>query len=553
MTNICIFLHLLVVFVLLETSTVLSSCEDNNYCYEYSSGVLYCHGHPINSTVFGNVLTSCTVGEHYHELYLEIYFTENFELRLNLSDNITTLTIDMYWSEIYINPLRQHTNITELQLGYHRYNWETRDNKLSTYFPNLQIIRIEDGRSINIIDSNLLSDLMFLSSLTWRFSSLVNISVDAFRGLSSLSFIDISYNSISYLSSETFQHLPSLRELIVYGGQLNCTCQLQWMSIVDANGWIDIIGSCEGSGLSIDSPSTYSQCHSTESYQCFNKSVSCDNVCINTADSYICACTEGYGLTLIEAEQACHDIDECVQNVTICQEQNCRNTLGSYQCYCSEGFLVSNDGNTCSDVNECSNNPCEHNCTNTMGSYLCSCYEHFILSNDRHTCQCQSGYKLTADGCVDIDECIDGNGGCDDICINTDGSYTCGCYLNQSNPVPSITLVFIVTTIFLTIIVIALVIALIITCCWKGRNKSIEKTTEAKDNREYTTLQVPEPTTEQKSQPGYYTYIDEEKIRDVLKPATYPAVVKNITLKHGSETAKKSEHYESHYMNLSDY
>ena len=28
---------------------------------------------------------------------------------------------------------------------------------------------------------------------------------------------------------------------------------------------------------------------------------------------------------------------------------------------------------------------------------------------------------------LDIDECADDNGGCDDTCINTNGSYSCQC------------------------------------------------------------------------------------------------------------------------------
>ena len=28
---------------------------------------------------------------------------------------------------------------------------------------------------------------------------------------------------------------------------------------------------------------------------------------------------------------------------------------------------------------------------------------------------------------IDIDECNNNNGGCDDICTNNDGSYTCSC------------------------------------------------------------------------------------------------------------------------------
>ena len=37
---------------------------------------------------------------------------------------------------------------------------------------------------------------------------------------------------------------------------------------------------------------------------------------------------------------------------------------------------------------------------------------------------------------LDTNECLDNNGGCDQICVNTIGSYSCDCksgYLLQSN------------------------------------------------------------------------------------------------------------------------
>ena len=39
------------------------------------------------------------------------------------------------------------------------------------------------------------------------------------------------------------------------------------------------------------------------------------------------------------------------------------------------------------------------------------------------------GYHLAADGhgCIDIGECGDGTDSCDQICINTLGSYICTC------------------------------------------------------------------------------------------------------------------------------
>ena len=297
---------------------------------------------------------------------------------------------------------------------------------LSTIFPNLQRIHFYYVVSFNT-NVSFFTGLNSLSYLYWIKGSLVNISENAFEGLTSLSYIDLSYHSISYLPSLAFQSLPSLQYIGVGGNPLNCTCRMQWISIVDSKYGIDIDGYCIDGQGPVDSVSTYSDCHSTESYQCFNKSINCENSCINTPTSYICACEEGFGLTLREAEQACHDIDECVQNASLCQEQKCRNTLGSYQCYCDEGFYA--EENSCSDVNECSSIPCEHTCTNIIGSYVCSCFLGFVLDTDMRTCQCPTGFSLSLDRsrCVDIDECSHNNGGCEHRCVNLVGSYDCVC------------------------------------------------------------------------------------------------------------------------------
>ena len=423
--------------VLLEESIALSPCETNGiyriYCSESptrSPPRVYCDiFSPVNATALRNRLTTCSVGETYRSITLVYRDLGESELQLDLGDSINSLFIRSYnGHQLYINPLKQHTNITSLEI--YTLRWETHDLVVSEYFPNLEELIVREELSITTIDNNLLSNLTYLNELTWKSSSLVNVSDDSFIGLSSLTQMDLNYNNISYLSSEAFEHLPSLEVLSVIGGQLTCTCQLQWMSIVDTNGWVDIVGDCDGSGLSVDSPSTYSQCHNTESYQCFNKSISCENVCINTPSSYVCACDAGYGLTLLEAEDACHDIDECVQNVAICQGQSCRNTLGSYECYCSAGFVSGAGGDTCVDVDECSFIPCEHNCTNTMGSYWCSCLENFVLEEEGHICECESGYNITADRseCVAVDECS--SSPCEHNCMNTMGSYWCSCLVN---------------------------------------------------------------------------------------------------------------------------
>ena len=81
------------------------------------------------------------------------------------------------------------------------------------------------------------------------------------------------------------------------------------------------------------------------------------------------------------------------------------------------------------DINECNqgNGGCEHTCTDTIGSFTCSCNTGYQLMEE----QCCSGnfellnkYYLIV---IDINECNSNNGGCNHTCINTVGSYVCQC------------------------------------------------------------------------------------------------------------------------------
>ena len=80
------------------------------------------------------------------------------------------------------------------------------------------------------------------------------------------------------------------------------------------------------------------------------------------------------------------------------------------------------------DIDECNEGTsnCNQICNNTDGSYTCSCL---------------AGYQFEYDiyYCTDIDECTINNGGCEGTCHNLNGSYTCSCQsgysfdINQKN------------------------------------------------------------------------------------------------------------------------
>uniref|UniRef100_A0A9J7XFY4 Fibulin 2 n=1 Tax=Cyprinus carpio carpio TaxID=630221 RepID=A0A9J7XFY4_CYPCA len=197
----------------------------------------------------------------------------------------------------------------------------------------------------------------------------------------------------------------------------------------------------------------------------------CHHTCINTRESYLCACYPGY--TLLQDARTCvpgkikkpmylfHTICFCIQhntcksrlyelkthtvspalntgiNLNTCstsclhsgahkcsRDMVCVNREGSYQCVqlyemCDEGFIL-NQNRDCVDVNECviNTHTCQANerCVNTVGGFVCE-----------RQISCSSGYQLRNGVCEDIDECVTRthNCGMGFQCQNTDGSFTC--------------------------------------------------------------------------------------------------------------------------------
>ena len=79
-------------------------------------------------------------------------------------------------------------------------------------------------------------------------------------------------------------------------------------------------------------------------------------------------------------------------------------------CFC----FVSADKNECEEIpSRC---PKDSPCKNTIGSFECICKN--------------KGYSYKAGRCLDINECVQQPGPCDNstmICQNSQGSYTCEC------------------------------------------------------------------------------------------------------------------------------
>lgn len=151
--------------------------------------------------------------------------------------------------------------------------------------------------------------------------------------------------------------------------------------------------------------------------ECLDKIHDCDQICINVPGTWECACNFGYKLA--RDHLTCIDIDECALPNNCTDATKCVNTIGSYYCKlkdCPIGYEMSST-NECIDKNECDEGTakrCSHICVNTVGSYICNCPTGMELASDQLTC-------------IDINECAIDNGGCEQKCVNLDGSSYCKC------------------------------------------------------------------------------------------------------------------------------
>ncbi|KAI6661312.1 Fibrillin-3 isoform X2 [Oopsacas minuta] len=414
----------------------------------------------------------------------------------------------------------------------------TFDNKIISGLSNLRVVDLSYSY-FNSITERAFDNVTKLTFLSFHFNKISIVAEGAFSQLTRLRSLTLSYNGIKTVSKNIFnastgltflklggnpgfpiQSLLNTRSLVSLHLQNNkyrtldpyifqlmksltilsikdpfiCDCKLRWMSVVSQYRIsINIDALCtepiEFLQKSITDPKLYTNCTQTESYQCFDKSITCPSsqICLNSEDSYFCSCPIGYSQL---SSGVCLDEDECAQG-TDCQHY-CVNTEGSYYCACEEGYRLTSNGYNCDDINECQEwiDGCEFGCGNIIGSYQCYCEVGHQLHNKTHceseircdildiggyqdnifTCQegfnltitnltclditaatsttlattttatnmdintgtatttnCPNGYSLhSSNQCIDIDECAQETN-CQYSCENTDGSYYCAC------------------------------------------------------------------------------------------------------------------------------
>ena len=150
--------------------------------------------------------------------------------------------------------------------------------------------------------------------------------------------------------------------------------------------------------------------------ECAVNNGGCPDVCANTPGNFYCECPDGYELSY---DTATCEGEFCCADVTF-NESRIFKQWEAVNCdmFCIADYALRRLVSVLlhADINECTRkiDSCDELCINTPGSYRCDCPAGFELQYDQQSC-------------ADIDECARGTSSCSQACINTHGSFRCEC------------------------------------------------------------------------------------------------------------------------------
>uniref|UniRef100_A0ABI7YSV9 Nidogen 1 n=1 Tax=Felis catus TaxID=9685 RepID=A0ABI7YSV9_FELCA len=136
---------------------------------------------------------------------------------------------------------------------------------------------------------------------------------------------------------------------------------------------------------------------------------------------FACECSIGFR----GDGRTCSDIDECSEQPSVCGSHAiCNNHPGTFRCECVEGYQFSEEGTCVAVVDQRPINYC------TTGLHDCDIPQRaqcIYMGGSSYTCSCLPGFSGDGRACRDVDECQPSQCHPDAFCYNTPGSFTCQC------------------------------------------------------------------------------------------------------------------------------
>ncbi|XP_070605165.1 LOW QUALITY PROTEIN: thrombomodulin [Erythrolamprus reginae] len=147
-------------------------------------------------------------------------------------------------------------------------------------------------------------------------------------------------------------------------------------------------------------------------WDCQLQNGGCDDQChLDEQGTSRCDCPEGE--TLLEDQRSCWS--PCA---SLGCQHHCKPQGDSGVCICFEGYVLGSNGKSCVDIDDCQATPglCEQVCVNTEGSFHCDCWQGYVLTNDRCLREKWRCFDLM----------------CEHECNFVGGEYQCTCFEGYS-------------------------------------------------------------------------------------------------------------------------
>ncbi|NXT02957.1 NID2 protein, partial [Jacana jacana] len=135
---------------------------------------------------------------------------------------------------------------------------------------------------------------------------------------------------------------------------------------------------------------------------------------------YTCECAAGYR----RDGRGCRDVDECTEGQSQCGPFTlCLNVPGSYRCECHSGYRPAESGQACVPLAPAPD-PCEEGRNPCAPGERARCLPR---AGGQPACECLPGYGGDGIHCSDVDECTENPCHPAATCHNTPGSFSCQC------------------------------------------------------------------------------------------------------------------------------